>query len=88
VRCAGCGSDIVGRFVKPGGKTYHPDCFKCSSCRGSLAAGYIERDSQTLCGDCAKKSAPKPTTSSTTTAAPVGASGGIRFDHRTGQLIE
>jgi len=50
--CAGCGKAIRGHMVTALAKPWHKECFICSACGGSLAAGFADDDGKPICGDC------------------------------------
>lgn len=54
-KCGGCGEGVVGGFITALGKSWHPDCFVCSMCKGALAGGFFVVTNQPRCGDCSKK---------------------------------
>eukprot|EP01097_Dermamoeba_algensis_P005128 TRINITY_DN3264_c0_g1_i1.p1 TRINITY_DN3264_c0_g1~~TRINITY_DN3264_c0_g1_i1.p1 ORF type:complete len:489 (-),score=103.65 TRINITY_DN3264_c0_g1_i1:399-1865(-) len=55
VTCGGCGEGIVGPVAKAMNKTWHPGCFKCSKCAGTLQGGFLEGDGKPFCQPCATK---------------------------------
>ncbi|XP_041426052.1 actin-binding LIM protein 1-like isoform X6 [Xenopus laevis] len=54
-RCSGCGEFVEGEVVTALGKTYHPNCFACTSCKHPFPPGdrvtFNGRDC--LCQNCA-----------------------------------
>ncbi|XP_053548667.1 actin-binding LIM protein 1 [Bombina bombina] len=54
-RCSGCGEFVEGEVVTALGKTYHPNCFACTSCKRPFPPGdrvtFNGRDC--LCQSCA-----------------------------------
>ncbi|KAE8589430.1 hypothetical protein XENTR_v10017558 [Xenopus tropicalis] len=54
-RCSGCGEFVEGEVVTALGKTYHPSCFACTSCKRPFPPGdrvtFNGRDC--LCQNCA-----------------------------------
>ncbi|EAL72124.1 hypothetical protein DDB_G0269548 [Dictyostelium discoideum AX4] len=52
VNCFACKKPIDSTFTVVSGNKYHPNCFVCSQCKGSLEKGYIEKDGP-VCGKCA-----------------------------------
>lgn len=60
-KCDVCQTTITTKGVQMGLKTYHPDCFKCSSCEKSLIGASKVKDSggQPLCYDCFSELATK-----------------------------
>lgn len=61
-RCSACQKPLWGQFVQVLTKTYHSECFKCSSCGCALSSGQFHASDQDefVCGSCANgKRAPK-----------------------------
>lgn len=46
--CHACESFIEGDLVRALGKTYHPEHFCCSLCKGVLEGGYLEHEVQSI----------------------------------------
>jgi len=55
LQCAGCQKELEGKFTKVGEKSYHPACFTCHACNGSLAGGFCAVEGDYFCGGCAQK---------------------------------
>jgi len=51
-KCHECHKPIKGQYLQIDNHDYHPECFVCTQCRGSLAAGYITRGGKPYCGSC------------------------------------
>ncbi|KAI7889789.1 uncharacterized protein EV154DRAFT_513393 [Mucor mucedo] len=50
VRCDGCDGPVSGQTFKTNGKHWHPDCFKCQSCRQNLVhIAYYENKGLPYC---------------------------------------
>lgn len=50
VRCDGCDDPVSGQTFKTNGKHWHPDCFKCQSCRQNLVhIAYYENQGLPYC---------------------------------------
>eukprot|EP01102_Stenamoeba_stenopodia_P012362 TRINITY_DN3895_c0_g1_i1.p1 TRINITY_DN3895_c0_g1~~TRINITY_DN3895_c0_g1_i1.p1 ORF type:complete len:265 (-),score=52.11 TRINITY_DN3895_c0_g1_i1:222-1016(-) len=54
--CVKCKGKITGKYLNaPGGAgKLHPQCFVCTSCKGDLASGYVERGGQNYCVKCSQ----------------------------------
>ena len=50
--CSVCLRPITGDFLKIFGEVHHPECFKCSQCKGVCSEEFFYKDGQTLCLDC------------------------------------
>jgi len=51
--CGKCGLAISGAFVVAKDKTYHADCFRCSTCSTALGGkAFIEKDNDIFCEAC------------------------------------
>ncbi|XP_076831150.1 actin-binding LIM protein 1a [Brachyhypopomus gauderio] len=63
-RCNTCGQFVEGEVVTALGKTYHPTCFACSTCKRPFPAGdrVTFNGRECLCQDCAEPLSPGPTT--------------------------
>mmetsp|Transcript_124963 Transcript_124963/g.400324 ORF Transcript_124963/g.400324 Transcript_124963/m.400324 type:complete len:413 (-) Transcript_124963:410-1648(-) len=59
VCCATCKSPIMGNGTIVEGKSYHKDCFQCSSCHTALGKYFDGGDGAVICEGCAKAQAPK-----------------------------
>ena len=55
--CTACGEPIRGSWIGPPGTSYHPDCFRCSSCKGPVNQDTeaFEIDGNIVCGACKDK---------------------------------
>jgi len=53
--CASCGKDLLGACVTALDKSYHKECFVCTSCSGSIAQGFLVVDNQPYCKKCHKE---------------------------------
>jgi len=53
--CYGCKKALKDEEVKAMGQTWHPDCFVCTRCKGSLDDGFIRKDDMPYCEDCIAK---------------------------------
>lgn len=51
-RCAKCGGDVSGHFVRALGEAYHIGCFTCEDCNVPCAAKFFPVDSKPLCEHC------------------------------------
>lgn len=52
-KCAGCGKELSGSILSAMDKKWHPECFVCSKCSGSLQEGFGVVDGQPVCKTCA-----------------------------------
>ncbi|XP_013382896.1 LIM and senescent cell antigen-like-containing domain protein 1 isoform X1 [Lingula anatina] len=51
--CGKCGEFIIGRVIKAMNNSWHPDCFRCHTCRNALAdAGFVKNAGRALCREC------------------------------------
>jgi len=57
--CATCGEEIKGAATGVGGKVYHPACFICFDCKGTLSGGFFTKNDHNLCKPCLDKSPTK-----------------------------
>ncbi|XGW25736.1 hypothetical protein V3C99_006832 [Haemonchus contortus] len=58
--CTKCNSFIVGKVMKSANYCFHPDCFRCASCDGSLEDGSWCVDGSMVCYNCKEKSPKVP----------------------------
>jgi len=49
--CRVCNKPINGQCLKALDKSYHPDCFTCSTCRCRLGAEFFELDGLPYCAE-------------------------------------
>ena len=47
-----CGKGVLGSAVEAGGKTFHPDCFKCSRCKKKMAGRFSKFGDMIVCPAC------------------------------------
>jgi len=50
-RCAGCGGGLFGGIKRAMGKTWHPLCFVCTTCRQPLDADFKEHNGKPYCDE-------------------------------------
>lgn len=51
-RCGDCGKAIEGARLEAGGTWFHPECFKCNSCKKPISGKYAKWRQQLLCLAC------------------------------------
>jgi len=52
-KCNACQEVFNGSYLTlASGTNVHSECFNCSSCKGSLAKGYMTKEDQHLCNSC------------------------------------
>jgi len=56
--CPTCHQPLGSKKVSALDKKWHPECFVCTICKGSVAAGFIERGGFPYCGNCRSKAPP------------------------------
>eukprot|EP00005_Dracoamoeba_jomungandri_P004317 CAMPEP_0174259032 /NCGR_PEP_ID=MMETSP0439-20130205/7915_1 /TAXON_ID=0 /ORGANISM="Stereomyxa ramosa, Strain Chinc5" /LENGTH=1146 /DNA_ID=CAMNT_0015342765 /DNA_START=73 /DNA_END=3510 /DNA_ORIENTATION=+ len=56
--CGGCGAKITGGFVSAIDQDWHPECFICGYCEGSLNEGFFIVDNSPVCSACGNNSYP------------------------------
>lgn len=54
-KCAKCGRFCGETYYDVEGKRYHPECFRCSRCRGPVTEYIVGEDGEIVCVDCDKK---------------------------------
>ncbi|EGG22734.1 hypothetical protein DFA_04864 [Cavenderia fasciculata] len=79
--CFGCNQPITSSFTVALDNKYHPQCLVCSGCKKDLKGGYVQVQSQLMCGVCAAK-APSVTTTTYSTGARAK---GLVVDPRSGK---
>eukprot|EP00761_Pharyngomonas_kirbyi_P003490 gb/GECH01003494.1/.p1 GENE.gb/GECH01003494.1/~~gb/GECH01003494.1/.p1 ORF type:complete len:131 (+),score=16.29 gb/GECH01003494.1/:1-393(+) len=54
-RCHGCNQTMMGMSVNALGKSYHPECLRCSQCHSIVKGSFVpllNNDTQICCADC------------------------------------
>jgi len=54
-RCAACDTVITGQCVQALGKKYHPDHFRCNSCKDKLTGKIFTYQENPICEGCYNK---------------------------------
>lgn len=50
--CSTCRKTITARYLEVEGKTFHPECMKCSRCQGPVAGKFFLVNGQAMCEPC------------------------------------